>query len=275
MKHRIYHSNNVRQRLGEYAARLGVAEPELQAAYDWCLAHNVVFESQGKGPDDVVVHIASLDIRQRIAEPLARQLFVALFDEVPGRKLPLYGKNWPTLVDRMRRVWEQVYNILINKIPSHTLRVNWLRLGGARIGKGSSIWRNTEVIGVESLTIGDDSCIGWHCQIDARSGLTIGDHVTIASHVLIVAGGHDLEAPEFWSVSAPVRIDDWAWVTSRAIVLPGSHIGEGAVVSANTTVSKKVEPYTIVAGFSAKPVGQRVRNLNYKVGGRSLFAFLH
>ena len=45
--------------------------------------------------------------------------------------------------------------------------------------------------------------------------------------------------------------------------------------AANTTVSKKVEPYTIVAGFSAKPVGQRVRNLNYKVGGRSLFAFLH
>lgn len=275
MKHRIYHSNNVRQRLGEYATRLGVAETQLQTAYDWCLANNVVFESNGKGPDDVVVHIASLDIRERITDPVARQLFVALFDEVPGRKLPNYGKNWPTLVDRMRRVWEQVYNILINKIPSHTLRVNWLRLGGAKIGKGSSVWRNTEVIGVESLTIGDDSCIGWHCQIDARSGLTIGDHVTIASHVLIVAGGHDLEAPEFWSVSAPVRIDDWAWVTSRAIVLPGSHIGEGAVISANTTVSKKIEPYTIVAGFSAKPVGQRVRNLNYKVGGRSLFAFLH
>lgn len=275
MKHRIFHSHNVRPRLADYAARLGHTEAELQAAYDWCLLHNVIFESQGKGPEDVVVHIICLDIRKRIAHPVARALFVALFDEVPGRKLPDYGKNWPTLVDRMRRVWEQVYNILINKIPSHTLRVNWLRLGGARIGKGSSIWRNTEVIGVESLTIGDDTCIGWHCQIDARSGLTIGNHVTIASHVLIVAGGHDLEAPEFWSVSAPVRIDDWAWVTSRAIVLPGSHIGEGAVISANTTVSKKVEPYTIVAGFSAKPVGQRVRNLNYKVGGRSLFAFLH
>ena len=55
----------------------------------------------------------------------------------------------------------------------------------------------------------------------------------------------------------------------------GAYIGEGAVVSANTTVSKRVEPYTIVAGLSAKPVGQRCRNLNYKVGGRSLFTFLH
>lgn len=146
---------------------------------------------------------------------------------------------------------------------------------GAKIGKGSTIWRNTEVIGIESLTIGDDSCIGWHCQIDARSGLVIGNHVTIASHVLIVAGGHDLEAPEFWSVSAPVRIDDWAWITSRAIILPGAHIGEGAVVSANTTVGKKVEPYAIVAGQGGKTVGQRVRGLNYKVGGKSLFTLLH
>ena len=181
MKHRILHSHNARARLGDYAARLGVPESELQAAYDWCLANNILFESQGRGPDDTVVQICCLDIRKRISHPLARRLFETMFDEVPGRKLPDYGKNWPTLVDRMRRVWEQIYNMLINKIPSHTLRINWLRLGGAKIGKGSSIWRNTEVIGIESLTIGDDSCIGWHCQIDARSGLTIGDHVTIGA----------------------------------------------------------------------------------------------
>ncbi|WP_294636788.1 acyltransferase [uncultured Aquabacterium sp.] len=275
MKHRILHSHNLRARLPDYAARLGVDVPELTAAYDRGLQHDVFFESQGKGPDDIVTHVSCLDIRKRIDDPLVRQLFVTLYDEIPGRKLPDYGKNWPTLVDRMRRIWEQVYNILINKIPSHNIRLVWLRLGGAKIGKGSTIWRNTEVIGIESLTIGDDSCIGWHCQIDARSGLVIGNHVTIASHVLIVAGGHDLEAPEFWSVSAPVRIDDWAWITSRAIILPGAHIGEGAVVSANTTVGKKVEPYAIVAGQGGKTVGQRVRGLNYKVGGKSLFTLLH
>lgn len=275
MKHRILHSHNVRARLGDYAARLGVSEPELQAAYNWCLANNILFESQGRGPDDTVVQICCLDIRKRISHPLARRLFETMFDEVPGRKLPDYGKNWPTLVDRMRRVWEQIYNIFINKIPSHTIRINWLRLGGAKIGKGSSIWRNTEVLGMESLVIGDDTCIAWHCQIDARAGLTIGNHVTIASHVLIIGGGHDVQAPEFWSVSEPITIEDWAWITSRAMLIQGAYIGEGAVVSANTTVSKRVEPYTIVAGLSAKPVGQRCRNLNYKVGGRSLFTFLH
>lgn len=275
MKHRIFHSHNLRERLPALAEELGVTSTELVEAYDWGLQNDVFFESQGRGADETVVHIAVLDIRKRITHPLARRLYAHLADQMPGKKLPDYGRNWPTLVDRMRRVWEQIYNIAINKIPSHNVRLAWLRLGGARIGKGSTIWRHTEVLGIESLVMGDDSCIGWHCQVDARSGLTIGHHVTVASHVLIIAGGHDLDAPEFWSVSAPVRIDDWAWITSRALILPGAHVGEGAVVSPNTTVSKAVEPYTIVAGHAAKPAGKRARNLNYKVGGKGLFTFLH
>ena len=74
MKHRILHSHNLRARLPEYAARLGVDAAALAAAYDWGLQHDVFFESQGRGPDDIVTHICSLDIRKRIADPLARQL---------------------------------------------------------------------------------------------------------------------------------------------------------------------------------------------------------
>jgi acetyltransferase-like isoleucine patch superfamily enzyme len=275
MKHRILHSRNLRGRLSEYAAGLGATPAEVEAAYDWGLQNDVFFESPGKGPEEIVTHISCLDISKRLPNRLAARLFLALFADLPTKPLPDYGKNWPTFVDRLRRMWELAYNILINKIPSHNLRLAWLRIGGAKIGKGSSIWRCTEVLGMESLVIGDDSCIAWHCQIDARSGLTIGHHVAIASHVLIVAGGHDLEAPEFWSVSAPVRIDDYAWITSRAIILPGAHIGEGAVVSANTTVGKKVEPYAIVAGQGGKTVGTRVRGLNYKVGAKGLFTLFH
>lgn len=273
MKHRILHSAGLRARLPDYAARMQVGELELVQAYDWMLAHDVAFEEPGKAEGDLTF-IACLDIEKRIQHPLAARLFATLRDELPGKLVPDYGLNWPTLVDRCRRIWEQIYNIVINKIPSHHLRVAWLRLGGARIGKGSTLWRNTEVLGMESLTIGKDSCIGWHCQIDARSGLVIGDHVTIASYVLIMGGGHDMEAAEFWSVAAPIRIDDYAWITSRAMVLMGSHIGEGAVVTANCVVSRKVEPYTIIAGPGVK-VGKRGSPLSYKVGGKGLFNLLH
>jgi acetyltransferase-like isoleucine patch superfamily enzyme len=272
MKHRILHSYDLPARLPDYAARLGVDLPQLQETLAWMYANDVAFE---EGDKDKRYSICSVNIEARIEHPLAQRFYALLRDEIPTTLVPLYGRNWVTLKDRWLRAWEQAYNILINKIPSHHVRLAWLRLGGAKIGKGSSIWRNTEVLGIENLRMGDDSVIAWHCQVDARAGLIIGDHVAIASHVLIIAGSHDLEAPEFWSVSAPIRIDDYAWIASRALVGHGAHIGEGAVVTANTVVNKIVPPYKIVGGSGAKPMGERPRGLNYRVGGKGLFTLFH
>lgn len=270
MKHRVRLRSDLRGHLDEYAAKLGVSSGELSEALEWMFAHDVAFEESGGG-----YSISSLDVESIIELELARRFYALLKTEIPGRFLPLYGKNWATLRDRCLRIWEQVYNILINKIPSHNIRIWWLRAGGAKIGKGSSIWRNTEVLGVENLVLGDDSVIAWHCQVDARAGLVIGDHVAIASHVLIIAGTHDLAAPEFWSISAPIYIEDYAWIASRALIGQGSHIGRGAVVTANTVVAKEIAPYKIVGGSGAKIMGERPHDLNYKVGGKGLFTLLH
>jgi acetyltransferase-like isoleucine patch superfamily enzyme len=275
MKHRIFHSLDLAQRFPLDAPRLGVDLTTLQEAYQWMLANDVMFEDAAQPGESVRCYIAYVDIEKRIENPLARRYFALLRDEMDIGFVPLYGLNWATVVDRWRRGWEQAYNILINKIPSHNVRLAWLRLGGARIGKGSSVWRNTEVLGIEGLRIGQDTCIGWHCQLDARAGLRIGDNVTVASHTLMIAGGHDLNAPEFWAVGAPIDVGDYAWITTRCILLAGATIGEGAVVAANTVVSKRVEPYTIVAGQGAKVVGTRPRGLAYKVGGKGLFTLFH
>jgi acetyltransferase-like isoleucine patch superfamily enzyme len=276
MKHRVYHSCDLTQRLPLDAPRLGVDLAALQEAYQWMLAHDVMFEDAAAHPGEGVrCYISYIDIEKRIAHPLARRYFVLLRDEMDIGFVPLYGLNWATVVDRWRRSWEQAYNILINKIPSHNVRLAWLRLGGARIGKGSSVWRNTEVLGIEGLRIGQDSCIGWHCQLDARAGLCIGNNVTVASHTLMIADGHDLNAPEFWAVGARIEVGDYAWITTRCILLAGANIGEGAVVAANTVVSTRVEPYTVVAGQGAKVVGTRTERLTYKAGGKGLFTLFH
>ena len=39
--------------------------------------------------------------------------------------------------------------------------------------------------------------------------------------------------------------------------MPGVHIGDGAVIGTNSTVTKDVEPYTIVAGSPAKTIRKR------------------
>lgn len=273
MRHRIHHSNDLATRLDDYAARLQLAPPQVADAYQWLLANEVVFEEPGS--DGVRVSICSVDIEQRLADANARRLYAAFKQDLGIQLVPAFGINWPTFKDRWLRMWEQLYNIAINKVPFHWVRLTWLRLGGAKIGEGSTIWRNTEVLGINNLVIGRDSVIAWHCQIDARAGLRIGDHVAIASHVLIIAGSHDLAAPELWSISAPIVIEDYVWVASRALVAHGARLGRGSVVTANTVVAKDVAPYKIVGGTGAKVMGERPHNLNYRVGGKNLLTLLH
>ena len=47
------------------------------------------------------------------------------------------------------------------------------------------------------------------------------------------------------------------WIGCNAVICRGVHIGDGAVVAAGAVVTKDVEPYTIVAGVSAKKIKER------------------
>jgi acetyltransferase-like isoleucine patch superfamily enzyme len=51
-------------------------------------------------------------------------------------------------------------------------------------------------------------------------------------------------------------------------VLPGVKIGEGAVVGAGAVVTKDVAPHSIVAGNPARVIGERPRDLAYRLDHR-------
>jgi len=55
-------------------------------------------------------------------------------------------------------------------------------------------------------------------------------------------------------VTAPVIIEDDAWLGTGCVILPGVTVGRGAIVGAGAVVSRNVEPYTVVAGIPAKLV---------------------
>ena len=56
------------------------------------------------------------------------------------------------------------------------------------------------------------------------------------------------------SFVAPVIVRKHAWIAINVTVLPGVEIGEGAIVSAGSVVSKDVPPFTVVRGNPAKVV---------------------
>jgi len=162
-----------------------------------------------------------------------------------------------TLYHKLRNHFSAIiYNSFVTHIPFHFIRQAYLRFFGATIGKDTSIMRGTTVFDIPYLVIGNNTAIGFRCLLDARAGIAIGNHVTIASDTHIIGGGHDVNHPDFLPVPDPVVIDDYAWITSRSMILP-SLIGRGAVVAAHSVVNRDVPPLAIVGGVPAKVIGQR------------------
>ncbi len=47
------------------------------------------------------------------------------------------------------------------------------------------------------------------------------------------------------------------WIGQNAVILPGVHIGDGAIIGASSVVGRDVEPYAIVVGNPARLVRKR------------------
>jgi maltose O-acetyltransferase len=138
-----------------------------------------------------------------------------------------------------------------------------LKCCGVKIGKNVSMYNSIEFRCPSGLIIKDNCSIGKYVLLDARKGLIINKCAVIASHVIIWTLHHDYNSPAFCITGDSVEIGEYAWICSRAIILPGIKIGKAAVVASGAVVTKDVEPFTIVGGVPAKKIGMR-KEMNYE-----------
>ncbi len=47
------------------------------------------------------------------------------------------------------------------------------------------------------------------------------------------------------------------WIGYESLIMPGVHIGDGAIIAARSVVVSDVEPYTVAGGNPAKPIRRR------------------
>jgi acyl-coenzyme A synthetase/AMP-(fatty) acid ligase/acetyltransferase-like isoleucine patch superfamily enzyme/acyl carrier protein len=122
------------------------------------------------------------------------------------------------------------------------------------LGPGVNVTFNT--------TIGEGVGFGKDVKIRGDGPVFIGKFAAIAEDTLIYTQVHDYDHSKMLPFGSgftypETRIDDYAWIGMRSIVLPGAHIGEGAIVQAGSVVMGKVPPCAIVAGNPAKVIGWR------------------
>lgn len=135
-----------------------------------------------------------------------------------------------------------LHHLARHAFPS-TLRIFLHRLRGVKIGK--------------NVYIGLDV----HIDDDNTEMITIEEGVYIAPECMILTHKRDMSnySKGMWVgdcqfKKGPVRICKGAHIGSRVLIFPGVTISEGAIIGANSLVTKDIPPYTLSIGTPAKVI---------------------
>jgi acetyltransferase-like isoleucine patch superfamily enzyme len=147
---------------------------------------------------------------------------------------------------KLMKIKKKLLKLIAKQIPGCGVRISLLRMCGYVIG--TSVYIGEDFIIIDDL---DD--------MGTQFNLSIGDRTAVSPRVTFVLHTQPNESrivPYVNSHKGSITIESDAWIGTGAVILPNVTIGEGAVVGANSVVTKNVAPYTIVGGVPAHFIKQ-------------------
>lgn len=134
--------------------------------------------------------------------------------------------------------------------------------GGADLVIGPDVWWNFHVVNPERLSFGVGTVLNGECYINAQGGVSIGRYCHVGKGLTVYSSNHNhrsiVAIPyDDIDVLMPVSIGDCVWIGANVSVLPGTTIGDGAVIAMGAVVRGAVPAGAVMAGNPAKPVGFR------------------
>ncbi len=154
-------------------------------------------------------------------------------------------------------LWEFVFRLL----PYSPLRVGWLRLGGAQLGKNCVIERldfiNLDRTGLSGLKLGSDCYLGSGVLLDLAGQITLADQITVSSKAVILSHhsvgfkDHPLLA-HYPKKVLHTQLKSGCVIGVSSVILPGLTIGKNSLVAAGSVVRQSVPNNVMVAGVPAQ-----------------------
>jgi acyl-[acyl carrier protein]--UDP-N-acetylglucosamine O-acyltransferase len=144
---------------------------------------------------------------------------------------------------------------------------------GLRTGHRVTVREGT--VAGEGLQIGTLSDIQGHCSfgnhVRLHSNVHIGQRSKIGNYVWIfpyVVLTNDPHPPS--EILEGVTVDDFAIIATMSTVLPGKHIGEGALIGAMSLVREDVPADMICVGVPGRNIGSTDR-IKFKDSGKPVY----
>jgi virginiamycin A acetyltransferase len=108
----------------------------------------------------------------------------------------------------------------------------------------------------------DKLIIGKFCSIasDVKFIMNGGNHRTdwLTNYPFpIFGGGWEVAMPDSWPNKGDTVIGNDVWIGYNATIMPGIHIGDGAIIAAQSVVTRNVKPYSIMGGNPSQEIRKR------------------
>ena len=137
-----------------------------------------------------------------------------------------------------------------------------------QIAESARVDSFVKIEGGQGVIIGECVHICSFCHVNGGGGRVIlGDHVGLASGAKVL-GGSNTEGGLSMSAASPAniqhvdrstttQIDDFAFLGTNSVVLPGVHVGRGAILAAGGVATKDIPEWQIWGGVPARYIRQR------------------
>lgn len=170
-----------------------------------------------------------------------------------------------------------IYSFTQQSVKSIGLNIDLLRLRGELKCSSPISFQDCLVSG--NCVVGAFTYFGKKCEI---RNVEIGNYCSISAEVIINPFQHPINFlstsgfafgdngglgtfDEFKKIKSrkkqnkqgEVKIGNDVWIGRRVIIMAGVHIGDGAIIAANSVVTKDIPPYSIYGGVAAKLIRMR------------------
>lgn len=171
-----------------------------------------------------------------------------------------YRSSW-SLRERLGLgLWRLVWLVAFLPTPRQLWR--WrnflLRLFGAKIEGHAFVASSCYIWIPWQFEMEDRACLARGSEVYNLGPVVLRERCVVTQYVYLCAGTHDLADLEVLPLMVgTIEIGREAFIGTRAIILPGVTVGEGAVVGAGSVVAKDVPAWTIAAGNPCRPIKPR------------------
>jgi acetyltransferase-like isoleucine patch superfamily enzyme len=141
------------------------------------------------------------------------------------------------------------------------------------LGRGVYLGRRVELEarGRGGIEIDEDTSLQDGCAV--RGEVKIGAHCLFGHNGLVISSSHRFRDKPEWLIrdqdrnyqlqslcesGGSIQIDDDCWLGWGCTVMPGVHIGRGAILGANSVITRNVAPYEIHGGAPNRKIGERL-----------------